>query len=61
MKNPCINVCEFDQDVCRGCGRTRQEIKGWKKLDKSEARRVLAEADMRLLVLEAAGRRKRKR
>ncbi|TLX56564.1 DUF1289 domain-containing protein [Stutzerimonas nosocomialis] len=61
MKSPCIKVCEFDQDVCRGCGRTRQEIKGWKKLDKSEARRVLAEADMRLLVLEASGRRKRKR
>lgn len=58
-KNPCIKVCEFERDICLGCGRSRQEIKGWKRLDKSERRVLLAEADMRLLVLEANGRRKR--
>ncbi|MDG9781574.1 DUF1289 domain-containing protein [Pseudomonas otitidis] len=58
MKNPCIGVCQFSDDVCRGCGRTRREIKAWKKLDKGERLVVLAEADLRLLALQATGRRK---
>jgi predicted Fe-S protein YdhL (DUF1289 family) len=58
MKDPCIKVCLFSDDVCRGCGRTRGEIKAWKKLGKAERREVLAEADMRLLALAATGRRK---
>ncbi|ATH82712.1 DUF1289 domain-containing protein [Ectopseudomonas hydrolytica] len=57
-KNPCIKVCEFERDICLGCGRSRQEIKGWKRLSKSERLMLLAEADMRLLALEATGRRK---
>ncbi|MCU9951369.1 DUF1289 domain-containing protein [Pseudomonas sp. PDM13] len=58
MKDPCIKVCQFADDVCRGCGRTRSEIRGWKKLGKQARREVLAEADMRLLALAATGRRK---
>lgn len=59
VKDPCIKVCKFEQDVCVGCGRTRQEIKCWKKLAKPERRAALAEADLRLLALQATGRRKR--
>ncbi|GIZ13528.1 DUF1289 domain-containing protein [Pseudomonas sp. NCCP-436] len=54
-KNPCIKVCEFKEGVCLGCGRSRQEIRDWKRLDKDEKRLLLAIADMRLL--EACGRR----
>ncbi|KAF1066414.1 MAG: hypothetical protein GAK45_01923 [Pseudomonas citronellolis] len=61
MKDPCIKVCEFDDDICRGCGRTRSEIKGWKRQTKATQLGILAEADMRLLVLEARGRRKWRR
>ncbi|MBO3274375.1 DUF1289 domain-containing protein [Pseudomonas schmalbachii] len=58
MKSPCIKVCKFDEGICLGCGRTREEIKGWKKLDHLGQQAVLAESDMRLLVFEAQGRRK---
>lgn len=58
MKDPCINVCEFDEGICRGCGRSRAEIRAWKKLDRPQRLVVLAEADMRLLALQARGRRK---
>ncbi|MNF19000.1 hypothetical protein D3C80_2234440 [compost metagenome] len=51
-------MCQFAGDVCRGCGRTRAEIKAWKKLGKPARLGVLAEADLRLLALEATGRRK---
>ncbi len=57
-KNPCIKVCEFEREICLGCGRSRHEIKAWKRLDKAERRALLAEAAMRLLTLEATGRRK---
>lgn len=57
-KSPCIKVCEFEKGICLGCGRSREEIKGWKRLDKGERLALLAEADMRLLALEATGRRK---
>ena len=59
-KDPCIGVCKFTDDICLGCGRTKREIKAWKKLDKDEKRAVLAESALRLLALEATGRRKNK-
>jgi predicted Fe-S protein YdhL (DUF1289 family) len=59
-KNPCIKICQFDAGICVGCGRSKREIKAWKKLDKAERLSLLAEADMRLLALEATGRRKRR-
>lgn len=57
-KNPCIDICKFAEEICLGCGRSKREIKAWKKLDKAERLSLLAEADMRLLALEATGRRK---
>ena len=59
-KDPCIGVCKFTDDICLGCGRTKREIKAWKKLDIDEKRAVLAESALRLLALEATGRRKTK-
>jgi predicted Fe-S protein YdhL (DUF1289 family) len=58
VKDPCIKLCKFERDICRGCGRSKAEIKGWKKLDKAARRSVLAEADMRLLSLASMSRRK---
>ena len=59
-KDPCIGVCKFTDDMCIGCGRTKREIKAWKKHDKDEKRAVLAESALRLLAFEATGRRKNK-
>ncbi|KAF1009991.1 MAG: hypothetical protein GAK32_01784 [Pseudomonas fluorescens] len=59
-KDPCIDVCKFSDDICVGCGRSKREIRAWKKLDKDDKRAVLAEAHLRLLTLKATGRRKGK-
>jgi predicted Fe-S protein YdhL (DUF1289 family) len=59
-KDPCISLCKFDDDICIGCGRSKREIKAWKKLDKDEKRTVLAEAALRLIKLDATGRRKKR-
>ena len=60
MKDPCISICKFNDDICVGCGRSKREIKAWKKLDKEDKRIVLAESALRLLALDATGRRKKK-
>lgn len=59
MKDPCISVCKFSDSICLGCGRSKAEIKAWKKLDNAEQRLVMAEADMRLISLGPKARRKR--
>ncbi|PZW43448.1 DUF1289 domain-containing protein [Pseudomonas sp. URMO17WK12:I2] len=59
MKDPCISVCKFDEGICLGCGRSKAEIKAWKKLDKAEQRLVVAEAAMRLISLGPKARCKR--
>ncbi|HEX2448960.1 MAG TPA: DUF1289 domain-containing protein [Methyloceanibacter sp.] len=32
METPCVNVCLLDDEtgLCVGCGRTIQEIAGWR-------------------------------
>lgn len=57
-KNPCIDICTFNQDICIGCGRSKREIKGWKQLDKAGRGAALAAASLRLLALKAGRRRK---
>ncbi|MBC3952277.1 MULTISPECIES: DUF1289 domain-containing protein [Pseudomonas] len=59
-KNPCISLCKFDADICIGCGRSKKEIKAWKKMDKDERRDVLKEAAVRMKGFKSAGRRKKK-
>ena len=59
-KNPCISLCKFDDDICIGCGRSKKEIKGWKKMEKDERKGVLADSAVRLKGLKKAGRRKKK-
>mgnify|MGYP001759752079 FL=1 len=50
MKSPCIKVCEFEEGICLGCGRSREEIKAWKRVDHLGQEAIRAEADMRLLL-----------
>ena len=59
-KNPCISLCKFDDDICIGCGRSKREIKSWKKMDKDEKRSVLVESASRLASRKSSGRRKKK-
>ncbi|EPN49836.1 hypothetical protein A245_27709 [Pseudomonas syringae pv. actinidiae ICMP 19096] len=46
-RNPCISLCKFDDDICLGCGRSKREIKAWKKLDKDDKRTVGEAQDRR--------------
>jgi predicted Fe-S protein YdhL (DUF1289 family) len=41
-KNPCIDVCAFDDGTCTACGRTKKEKKRWKALPPEERNRIWA-------------------
>jgi len=42
VRSPCNGICTLDdQDVCRGCKRTRQEISKWYVMSNDEKLEVL--------------------
>ncbi|MCR5867876.1 DUF1289 domain-containing protein [Aquincola sp. J276] len=54
--NPCVSLCKLDDDgQCRGCGRSRAEIKGWKRLHDEQRHDI----NMRLLANQRKPVRKR--
>lgn len=54
-KKPCIDICEFNKkDICKACGRTRQEKKEWKRLSDDEKQAIC----QRILVSHGSGKGK---
>lgn len=48
VQSPCINVCALDEWlVCRGCGRTIQEIADWEYLSEEYKQAVVEKAQKR--------------
>ena len=43
METPCIKICTYDPDsgLCRGCGRTLEEIGAWFSMTDAERRAVM--------------------
>ncbi|MBJ7317543.1 MAG: DUF1289 domain-containing protein [Brevundimonas aurantiaca] len=52
---PCIDICTFDgrSGQCEGCGRTRPEIAGWRKLSPYQKRTIERDLPRRLARLSA--------
>jgi len=50
IASPCTKVCTIDpaSRLCRGCGRSLDEIAGWMSLSDSERARIMAELPRRL-------------
>lgn len=57
-KNPCVGLCRVEDDICIGCGRSRDEMKAWKGLKNKERKAVNERAAERLKELRK--RRKKK-
>src|SRR5256885_16039697 len=50
IASPCNKICTIDprSGLCRGCGRTLDEIARWMSLGESERCRIMAELPLRL-------------
>jgi predicted Fe-S protein YdhL (DUF1289 family) len=44
IETPCLKICVLEPGsrLCRGCGRTIDEIAGWGAMSEGERRRVMA-------------------
>jgi len=50
LDSPCVKICVYEAGagLCRGCGRTLEEIAGWTSLSDAERRRIMDELPTRL-------------
>lgn len=53
---PCKNFCDLDpaSGLCRGCGRTGEEIAAWTVMSNSERAHIMARLPERLAALGVA-------
>ncbi len=53
---PCKNICVLDQasGLCRGCGRTGEEIAAWSGMTNNERMRIMDILPHRLAALDVA-------
>jgi predicted Fe-S protein YdhL (DUF1289 family) len=54
IENPCISVCQLSGDLCVSCGRSKEEIKKWKRMKRPEKMATVQRANARLKGLKKA-------
>jgi predicted Fe-S protein YdhL (DUF1289 family) len=55
IETPCLKICVLEpgSKLCRGCGRTVDEIAGWGAMSGSERRRIMALLPDRIAAMKA--------
>lgn len=48
IENPCISVCQLKGDLCVSCGRSKDEIRKWKRMKRPEKMAAVQRASARL-------------
>ena len=56
IENPCIAVCQLSGDLCISCGRSKADIRQWKRMKRPEKMAAAARATQRLKALNKARR-----
>jgi predicted Fe-S protein YdhL (DUF1289 family) len=41
IPSPCVDICEYRDSMCVGCGRTKKQKKQWKSADSYEEQLIL--------------------
>ena len=48
FSTPCIGVCQYDnEDICRGCFRTLDEISNWALMTEEERKEIMKKLEDR--------------
>lgn len=57
VPSPCRSLCRLDEaDLCTGCGRSRDDIRGWKTMADDERLACLARATRQRQIWDEAAR-----
>ncbi|CAI8864662.1 MULTISPECIES: DUF1289 domain-containing protein [Pseudomonas] len=52
IENPCIAVCQLSGELCVSCGRTKDDIRQWKRMKRPEKMAAVQRATLRLKKLK---------
>ena len=54
IETPCVKICTIDTlaGICRGCGRSLNEIGRWASLTAEQRKAIMAQLPARLAALE---------
>ena len=52
IENPCIAVCQLSGELCVSCGRTKDDIRQWKRMKRPAKMAVVQRATLRLKKLK---------
>jgi predicted Fe-S protein YdhL (DUF1289 family) len=52
IENPCISVCQLNSELCVSCGRTKEDIRKWKRMKRPEKMAAVQRATLRLKSLQ---------
>lgn len=51
IENPCVSLCQLNSELCVSCGRTREEIRKWRGMKRSEKMATVQKAAARMKAL----------
>jgi len=52
IENPCTSVCQLNSELCVSCGRTKEDIRKWKRMKRPEKMAAVQRATLRLKSLQ---------
>ena len=48
IENPCTSVCQLSGDLCVSCGRNKEAIRKWRRMNRPEKMAAVQRASQRL-------------
>jgi len=51
IENPCVSTCRLSGDMCVSCGRSKDDIRKWKRMKRPEKMAAVQRATARLKTL----------
>lgn len=57
IDNPCISACKLSGELCVSCGRSKDEIKQWKRMKRPEKMATVERAAKCLKALKKKNKR----
>ena len=52
IDNPCISVCRLSGELCVSCGRTKDDIRKWKRMKRPEKMAAIQRAKLQMRSLQ---------
>ncbi|MGY4494038.1 DUF1289 domain-containing protein [Pseudomonas sp. TE3610] len=52
IENPCVATCQLSGDLCVSCGRSKDDIRKWKRMKRPEKMAAVQRATQRLKTLK---------